>query len=52
MLKPEEAWNRLIGGEAEAVPIHPLDFSDHAQVARTVLIDGERWIVLVRRSGE
>jgi hypothetical protein len=50
-MTPLAAWEALLAGEAEATTPDPLDYADPGQVARAVTIDGEGWIVLIRRRG-
>lgn len=46
---PLDAWKALLAGEAEPTPRSSMDYADADQVARQVLIDGEPWVVLLRR---
>jgi hypothetical protein len=50
-MTPNEAWEALLAGEAEPTPPNVMDYVDPGQVARSVTIDGETWIVLLRRGG-
>lgn len=48
-MTPDNAFDALLRGEAEARPPDALDYSDTDQTARSVEIDGEIWIILLRR---
>lgn len=49
MVSPDTAFTRLLGGDAEPRPPDAMDYADADQIARAVDIDGEMWIILLRR---
>lgn len=48
-MNPRQAADRLLAYGYDGFDDHPLDYEDADQIARSVLIDGERWIVVLRR---
>lgn len=50
-MTPQEAWERIVrDGDGDVVTEDsPLDYSDEIQTSKAVVVDGERWAVVLRR---